>query len=301
MFQYAFALQIKLKNNDKKIYVNDIYQPLNGDNRQLSLSHFHLTEGTEICTRIGGLFHAVCFAFRVCKRVGMRALFRGKSSIKQALTSKKEELFDAGLYFHLNFFNPSRARQNTGDKHIFGYHLTVNSVFGIEDELRKAFTVKTPPSPENGRLLEEIKAQNAVCLHIRRGDYALYPQLQVCNEYYYTSAVKQANEQLENPVFYVFSTGHEDVEWVRQNYHFEGDVRYVDLDNPDYEELRLMMSCKHFIISNSTFSWWAAFLSKDSPDKRVWAPKPWLASTRVEMYLPGWSIIETKSDEVGAL
>ena len=212
------------------------------------------------------------------------------------LNQDKELLESRGIYFTSQVYTMPEIKDHGGaNKYLFAYFQKAQIVDGIEDELRQAFIVQTPPSSENSVLLKEIQAQNSVCLHIRRGDYALYPQLQVCTAPYYATAVRQAQETLVNPVFYVFSTGHEDIEWVRQNYHFEGDFRYVDLDNVDYEELRLMMACKHFIISNSTFSWWAAVLSSEASDKKVWAPSPWLARSSVEMQLPGWSVIDTAS------
>ena len=89
------------------------------------------------------------------------------------------------------------------------------------------------------------------------------------------------------------------IEWIKAHYQFKGDIRYVDLNNVDYGELYLMMACKHFIISNSTFSWWAAFLGGlPEGEKRVWAPKPWFAGTSVEMYLPSWTVIETLVDPI---
>ena len=70
--------------------------------------------------------------------------------------------------------------------------------------------------------------------------------MQVCNENYYYTAVNSVLNSVENPVFFVFSTGHDDIRWIKENYHFNAKVEYVDLDNPDYEELRLMMNCKRF-------------------------------------------------------
>ena len=141
-------------------------------------------------------------------------------------------------------------------------------------------------------MLEEIKSCNGVCLHIRRGDY-FSPQYinthAVCDERYYAEAVSQAKEMIENPVFFVFSNDHESLEWIKQNYSFPPvDIRYVDLANPDYEELRLMKACKHFIISNSTFSWWAAVLSEESSSKMVWAPKVWVKGSPCTLNMDSW-------------
>jgi hypothetical protein len=71
-------------------------------------------------------------------------------------------------------------------------------------------------------------------------------------------------------------------------------VKYVDLNNPDYEELRLMYSCKHFIISNSTFSWWAQYLG-EYDKKIVVAPSKWNNKDNVDdsgIYMPEWEVLE---------
>jgi hypothetical protein len=162
----------------------------------------------------------------------------------------------------------------------------------IQNELK----IKTEPSSANKAMLEKISNTNSVCVHIRRGDYLdeRWSHLNVCTTEYYKEAMKKIKADLENPVFYIFSNTKDDIEWIKQTYDFsEYQVVFVDLDNPDYEELRLMYSCKHFIISNSTFSWWAQYLG-DYTEKIVFAPSEWnrIVEDCSGVYMPEWRIIK---------
>lgn len=56
----------------------------------------------------------------------------------------------------------------------------------------------------------------------------------------------------------------------------------------EYEDLRLMYSCKHFILDNDIFSWWGAWLS-NYKNKLVFAPTPWSnCFTRQSILCPNW-------------
>ena len=163
---------------------------------------------------------------------------------------------------------------NKKNKYVFGPPSSDKYFYSISERIREDFKIYEPQSSENTQLMHEIKECNAVCLHIRRGDYADYPFFEVCTEEYYHTCVNYIKKRVENPVFYVFSNNSSEIRYIKSHYGFEGDFKYVDLNNQDYEELRLMYSCKHFIISNSTFSWWASFLS-DNPKKIILAPDKW--------------------------
>ena len=69
----------------------------------------------------------------------------------------------------------------------------------------------------------------------------------------------------KNTEVFVFS---DDLDWCRNNF---AECNFVELPE-DYLEFELMRECKHFIIANSTFSWWAAYLSMNAT---VIAPKNW--------------------------
>ena len=53
-----------------------------------------------------------------------------------------------------------------------------------------------------------------------------------------------------------------------------GTYNIADGTDPVWEKLRLMSACKHFVVSNSTFSWWTQYLSK-SENKIVVSPSRW--------------------------
>lgn len=169
-------------------------------------------------------------------------------------------------------------RTSKRNKKVIGYYQSEKYFAKYKDIIQSELKVTKEPSKENQHLIQEISACNAVCVHIRRGDYVSNSKnaaLVVCNESYYQRAMKYMTERVENPVFYVFSDNNDEIEWIKSNYHFEDyQVRYVMLNNPDYEELRLMYHCKHFIIANSTFSWWGAYLS-DNQQKIIVAPTVW--------------------------
>lgn len=123
-------------------------------------------------------------------------------------------------------------------------------------------------------LLKEISKCNSVAVHIRRGDYVNnynpFSKLLLMGKDYYDFAIKNASSNIKEPFFYFFTN---DVDWVKDNY---GHVKnsYIVSGNikcTDFQELILMSKCKNQIISNSTFSWWAAWLN-DYNYKNVWTP-----------------------------
>ena len=161
----------------------------------------------------------------------------------------------------------------------------------IADEIKKEFRFLKEPSQKCADLIQKMSDCNAVCLHIRRGDYLekRWAYLQVCDKQYYDRSVEYMKNHLDNPVFFVFSNTSEDLKYIRDNFGYTGaEFVYVDLDNPDYEELRLMTLCKHYIISNSTFSWWAQYLGK-TKDSLVIAPEYWTNDhIKEEIYQEDW-------------
>ena len=160
----------------------------------------------------------------------------------------------------------------------------------IEEIIRKEIALKEPFGPKGQTAKEEIeKTIIPVSLHIRRGDYA---QDSTTAAYhgtlpieYYRKAMAFLIEKIGPFQLFVFS---DDINWAKENLTFESPsqlpVHFVSCEEiKDYEELFLMSLCKHNIIANSSFSWWAAWLNQNS-DKIVIAPKRWLAKTGNDYY-----------------
>ena len=135
--------------------------------------------------------------------------------------------------------------------------------------------------------VNEITCTNAVSVHVRRGDYVSNSQANayhgVCSLEYYESAIKMLIGKLVDPIkFYVFS---DDISWCKENLRFTSEHEYVSTTE-DFHDLYLMSKCKHNIIANSSFSWWAAWLNRDDK-KIVVAPKTWFADEESNNIVPG--------------
>lgn len=135
-------------------------------------------------------------------------------------------------------------------------------------------------------LIGRIKSMNTISIHIRRGDYLNNPYFHNLDEKYYRSAISALREWVPNPVFFVFS---DDINWVRENMAI-GDSTVFMHGNKDYEDLYYMSLCKHNIIANSTYSWWGAYLNRNS-EKIVIAPKVWFDNEKAQKNYEEGSLI----------
>ena len=144
--------------------------------------------------------------------------------------------------------------------------------------LRRELTFRDAPDPENAAMLDRIRgAANPVCVHVRRGDYLTGTEvLTACPPQYYVDALAWLGRRVPDAHHFVFS---DDPDWVRAHLPVPPTAATFVRHNTgvnDAEDLRLMSACRHFIIANSTFSWWGAWLATGT-GKLVVAPRRWYA------------------------
>jgi hypothetical protein len=167
-----------------------------------------------------------------------------------------------------------------GNAYLDGFWQSERYFSGIREILLKEFIFTEAPNPENAKCLSGITSQNAVCVHVRRGDYVTTTHGQTkhgtCGLDYYYKAIAYIQKCIANPVFFIFS---DDPVWVSSNFPRLNLMTIVshNVGHNDSEDLRLMINCRHFIIANSSFSWWGAWLGQFQ-QKIVIAPTRWFAS-----------------------
>jgi hypothetical protein len=147
----------------------------------------------------------------------------------------------------------------------------------IKEIIRREFTFRGGTPLSQADLAQDIGSSESVCVHVRRADILRPddPKGFVGVEYY-EAAFRYMACRLERPKFFVFS---DDIRWCRENLNIPFPhcfrTRLAGETGPaEGDDLRLMSQCKNFIIANSTFSWWAAWLGS-APNKMVVAPRRW--------------------------
>lgn len=151
-----------------------------------------------------------------------------------------------------------------------GYFQNTKYFSDSKDDLIHFFNINY----DKCEILNNIKNTESVALHIRRGDYVNNSKTNqihgICNLEYYNRALSFFSDH--KYIIYIFS---DDIEWVRKNIKLTNQHHFISENTEsDFQEFILMKNCKNFIISNSTFSWWAAWLANNH-NKKVICPKNW--------------------------
>ncbi len=203
--------------------------------------------------------------------------------------TRQHNVFDDGAIHSLQEFYRMPA-----DAYIQGSWQDVRYLKDAEAELRREFTFRDSLPEGHRELHDRIAGENSVCVVFRRGDYVGHPILDIVGLDFYDKAVGMMREKTGNPVFFVFS---DDIGWCRDNFRPAGaNVFFVDqkFTGPKAQYyLMLMAACKNYIIPNSTYPWWGAWLNPD-PEKIVIAPKVWYKGQpdrRNEILMDDWIAI----------
>jgi hypothetical protein len=264
MFQYALAKALQVRHN-VTVKLDLTWFDMNSHHRTCGLHQFNTNLEISTLEEIYNVRNGI-FPNRILNRLFRMSLFF-KPYFKQPFFKENLSKLDKNI------------KQITSRTYIEGYFTSEFFFEDVADVIRNDFTLKSQPSERNKLIIDQMMAESSVCLSVRRGDFVNNPLHDVCSIDYFQRAVALINQKLSDPVFYIFS---DDNDWVKHNLKLEQRHVYITHNYPDfYEDLRLMQSCRHHIIPNSTFSWWAAWLCRH-PDKIVIGPEIWLNTTEID-------------------
>ncbi|MBN9614118.1 MAG: alpha-1,2-fucosyltransferase [Acidobacteriales bacterium] len=181
---------------------------------------------------------------------------------------------ESGFGFFSEVFSECKIHRNVGvvgwwqsEKYFLENAETISNDFQFKDSYK---------SPYPASIAEQITQSDSVCLHIRRTDVLKDEDPKGPVELgYYARAIEAIHEQLPGARVFVFS---DDIHWCKEELSLPLPMTFVSSESTDQlhpaDDLYLMSLCRHFVIANSTYSWWAAWLAKN-PEKIVIAPRTW--------------------------
>ncbi|RBL89451.1 alpha-1,2-fucosyltransferase [Chitinophaga flava] len=263
MFQYAFGRFLSLKYK-VPLYFNKSYYNHPQCNRTFDLDIFRLGEN-----------------------ILQEDKIEHYSNVKEVYELQEDHFhFNEEALHVLDEDDPSSSILITE-----GYWQSYKYFESITAIIREDFQFRTVLSGKWLGLAEKIRSVNAVMINVRRGDYLNNLELHgVVSAEYISRSILFYDHTITDPFYFVFS---DDIPWCKAHINQSKNVFFVTEEYYDAKfqfYLQLMINCKHFIISNSSFAWWAAWLCQYE-GKTVIYPRQWFAVENIDtkdLTPPSW-------------
>ena len=271
MFQYAAAYSFAKKKGFELILDISDYKKIKNREFQLKL--------------IFSINNKIATNNDLNELLGYKKFFLVRRFLKKLHWSSDKILIEKPYNFNTKF---SDIRNSI---YLQGYWQNYNYFSSYKNKIREIFMFQALTKEETQLFRNFLHIKNLTSVHIRRGDYIskknknIFYQL---DESYYRDSIGYIESKVDNPHFLIFS---DDYNWVRKNLKCsEKKFTLMDFTPDTLSHFKLMCLCKHHIIANSTFSWWPAWLKKQTNDKIVIAPKKWLNGTFQPsgLIMPSW-------------
>ena len=262
LFIYASSKSLALKNNFflkieiKTGFLKDSYK------RAYKLNSFNIT--AKEASWGESFFFVLRKRFPLIKSV----FYPNAKTIREPLSSQ--------------YYSEIFAQKIIGPTYMEGYWQSPLYFEEVEHQIRSDLTFKNHIIEKNKKTVEELRNRNSIAIHVRRIAYS-----NKLSSNYYKEAIDFLKNKISAPFFYIFS---DDITWCKENLEIESPVHYVE-NNDEITDLYLMTQCKHFVIANSSFSWWGAWLSRHK-NKIVIAPAHPGASFGNKFYPKDWLLID---------
>jgi len=274
MFEYALALAMRVRGQDVRL-----------DLTWFDRNHQH--NGYEL-ERLFGVSIPACTAEeRAAIGDVSPSLF---AKVRRRLVSRKRTHYRQTRHG----FDPMPFSFR-GDVYLDGFWQSYRYFEDIEERIRKVFSFPRPLDGNNANVLLEVAGRTTIGVHVRRGDYLAVKSLgTVCGAGYFRRAIQSAMVGATRPLVLFFS---DDLPWCEKELGSGLDAVYVDWNRNEesYLDMQFMTLCDRLVISNSTFSWWGAWLG--APGRFVASPDRWAREPLPDykdIIHPKWTKIPTR-------
>jgi hypothetical protein len=180
---------------------------------------------------------------------------------------------------------PAEILALKGDLYLDGHWVDPRYFAASAPLVRQEFRVRAPLLAISEPLVAKMAETDSICLNVRRADYVTVKSSIDMHGFigkdYYDRGIAEIAPRLKHPHIFITS---DDIEWCRANLCFDYPTTIVGHEHKGYKfgnYLTVMSRCKHFLIANSTFAWWAAWLAP-APDKVVVCPKDWFRDPAID-------------------
>ena len=202
--------------------------------------------------------------------------FSDNYRIRKFITIILDKLNLFAFYEKKRIFDKRIFNNNFKNLYLDGLWQSENYFKDYRNEILKIYNFEKIKNDEkNINFLNKIDYKNSICLNVRRTDFINNPEHNVVNIEFYKKAILKIQSIIGNNIeVYIFS---DDLDWCKNNFSFLDKKYYVEHDFGGYKfynYLYLMSNFKNFVIPNSSFAWWAAWLSEKN-NKIITVPDKW--------------------------
>ena len=210
---------------------------------------------------------------------------------------------DSLSYFNIPKYHIKPIKKTPMQKILLTYLNSIKAYYMIKDKIFHTKNYSKIMYKKENKIQPRLNKHGLYSFRLGYYDFknsniknkCFYGTFESCTPEYFEEAIKIMQKKVPKAKFFIFS---DDVEWCKKNMKFPKDTKFETGTDPVWEKLRMMYSCKHFIISNSTFSWWAQYLSRNK-EKIVIAPDRWTNDSykehnKIDIYEEDWELIKIK-------
>lgn len=193
--------------------------------------------------------------------------------LNEVVTLVRRKVFPYRKFYEPHFHFAPEFFDMPKDCYLEGYWQSPKYFESIESEIRRDFSFRESIMDISAPLANQIQNSASVCINVRRADFLTNNFHGVCDMKYFAPAVDIIASKVADPHFFIFS---DDPQWCIDNFKLSYPTTFVGHEHAGKKfsnYLQLLSLCKHFIIPNSSFAWWAVWLG--NKDGLVIAPKTW--------------------------